>query len=137
MTEEAPKPEAKPALSGPVEQLFEKLPAILKDASHTEMWGVELKDSSDIPTSNVLKKFLRANTLNVEAAATQLKKALKWRKEYNPTSLVKDVKFDEKKFGSLGYITEYETKAGNVVVTWNIYGAAAKQPKVTFGDVNE
>ncbi|KAI7109407.1 hypothetical protein KC316_g19588, partial [Hortaea werneckii] len=44
------------------------------------------------------------------------------------------------KFGGLGYVTKVtgatETKNEQDVVTFNIYGAAAKDPKKTFGDTD-
>lgn len=64
---------------------------------------------------------------------------MKWRKEYQPLK-AKDEVFDADKFGSLGYVTRVkgaaETKNEEDVTTFNIYGAAAKDPKKTFGDTD-
>jgi len=127
-------------------QLFTLLPEITKEAGYSEMWGVSLTPSStDIPTSIVLEKFLRANTKNVELAKKQLIEALKWRKNMKPLQLV-DEEFDTKKFGGLGYVGVYETAAQakvskpgggtkKEIITWNIYGNV-KSNAETFGDVD-
>ncbi|OJJ48488.1 hypothetical protein ASPZODRAFT_130533 [Penicilliopsis zonata CBS 506.65] len=114
-------------------QLFEKLPAILSATGHSEMWGVPLKDSDDVPTVNVLIKFLRANEGNVKLAEEQLTKALQWRKSMNPIALI-DGTYSASKFTDLGYITNYEH--GNTVITWNLYGTV-KDIEKTFGDVDD
>ncbi|KUL92351.1 hypothetical protein ZTR_02194 [Talaromyces verruculosus] len=118
-------------------KFFESLPEILKKTGHTEMWGVPLKDSNDIPTVNVLIKFLRANEGNVKQAEEQLAKALAWRKEINPVEIAKNAKFSAKKFEGLGYITSYvDPTYGETVFTWNIYGGV-KDLHSTFGDLDE
>ncbi|KLJ09518.1 phosphatidylinositol transfer protein SFH5 [Blastomyces silverae] len=122
-----------PALS----QLFEKLASILKKADHNEMWGVTLKDSDDIPTVNVLIKFLRANEGNVKLAEEQLTKALEWRKKMNPLALVENTSYSSAKFQGLGYVANYKDQnQENVIFTWNIYGSV-KDVNRTFGDVDE
>lgn len=64
---------------------------------------------------------------------------MKWRKEYQPLK-VRDETFDADKFGKLGYVSRVkgatETKNEEDVVTFNIYGAAAKDVKKTFGDTD-
>lgn len=131
-----PKPACLTKVAG-LSQFFDSLPGILEKAGHTEMWGVPLKDSNDIPTVNVLIKFLRANEGNVKLAETQLTKALEWRKEINPLELVKSAKFSAKKFGGLGYITSYvDPVYGETVFTWNLYGAV-KDLSSTFGNLDE
>lgn len=135
-TETAPaKPDflaKNPALS----QFFDKLPSILSKAGHNEMWGVPLKDASHPPTANILIKFLRANEGNVTLAEQQLTKALEWRKKINPTALA-ETSFNATKYGGLGYITSHkDPKNGEVIFTWNIYGAV-KDINATFGDVDE
>lgn len=118
-------------------KFFESLPEILKKTGHGEMWGVPLKDSDDIPTVNVLIKFLRANEGNVKQAEEQLTKALEWRKEINPVEIAKSAKFSAKKFEGLGYITSYlDPTYGETIFTWNIYGGV-KDLQNTFGDLDE
>lgn len=145
VTLETPKPatDEKPAevkpepVLSPLAQLFLELPTIIAETQYTEMWGVELTHSQDVPTGIVLEKFLRANKKDVAAAKAQLIAALKWRKEVKPGQLA-DVEFDVAKFGGLGYVTVYpktETHEKEIV-TWNIYGAV-KDLKNTFGDVQE
>ncbi|KAJ5836714.1 hypothetical protein N7447_002740 [Penicillium robsamsonii] len=117
-------------------ELFNRLPTILGNAGHTEMWGVPLKDSDDIPTVNVLIKFLRANEGNAKAAETQLCKALQWRKDVNPLALAESAKYSAAKFGGLGYLTTYEENGRPLVFTWNIYGAV-KDISATFANTDE
>ncbi|KAG9243740.1 CRAL-TRIO domain-containing protein [Calycina marina] len=118
----------------PLTKLFAELPAITTEAGHSEMWGVQLSDESDVPSSIVLEKFLRANTKDVEKAKAQLIQALKWRKSIDPAKLLADVRFDPAKFGGVGYVTTYAE--GKEIVSWNIYGAV-KDKKATFGNVEE
>ncbi|KAE8328961.1 CRAL-TRIO domain-containing protein [Aspergillus sergii] len=121
-----------PALS----QLFDRLPTVLSNSGHDEMWGVPLRDSSDVPTVNVLIKFLRANEGDVKLAEGQLTKALQWRKQANPTALVEG-RYSAKKFGGLGYLSTYKDADGKeTVITWNIYGGV-KDLGTTFGNVDE
>ncbi|KAE8156194.1 CRAL-TRIO domain-containing protein [Aspergillus tamarii] len=121
-----------PALS----ELFERLPTVLSNSGHDEMWGVPLRDSSDVPTVNVLIKFLRANEGNVKLAEDQLTKALQWRKQTNPIALVEG-RYSAKKFGGLGYLSTYKDADGKeTVITWNIYGGV-KDLGTTFGNVDE
>ncbi|KAJ6132223.1 hypothetical protein N7471_007438 [Penicillium samsonianum] len=117
-------------------ELFNRLPTIVGNIGHTEMWGVPLKDSDDIPTVNVLIKFLRANEGNAKAAETQLSKALQWRKDVNPLALAESAKYSAAKFGGLGYLTTYEENGRPLVFTWNIYGAV-KDIGTTFADTDE
>ncbi|KAF9883935.1 Non-classical phosphatidylinositol transfer protein (PITP) [Aspergillus nanangensis] len=123
-----------PALS----EFFDRLPSILSTTGYAEMWGVSLKeDSADVPTVNVLIKFLRANEGNVKLAEDQLTKALQWRKEMNPSALAESGTYCANKFGGLGYVTIYKDANGKeTVTTWNIYGAV-KNIDATFGDMDE
>lgn len=122
----------------PLELLLADLPAVIQEAGHGEIWGIELEDGDDVPTTIVLEKFLRANAKDVVKAKAQLTEALKWRKKVDPAKLLAEVAFDKSKFGSLGYVTVYpKTEAhAKEIVTWNIYGAV-KDNKATFGNVEE
>ncbi|KAL3422871.1 phosphatidylinositol transfer protein sfh5 [Phlyctema vagabunda] len=129
----------KPTAESPataLSKLFAELPAIIKEADHKEIWGVELSDESHVPTTIVLEKFLRANTKDVSKARAQLIKALAWRKKMNPAELLTNTQFDKSKFGDLGFVTTYSTDKGKEIITWNIYGAV-KDNKATFGNVEE
>ena len=87
----------------------------------------------------ILQKFLRANAGDLPSAKKQLLEALTWRKSYNPLAAMHEV-FPKAKFGGLGYVTTLrgakETKNDEDVCTFNIYGAAAKSIKETFGDTD-
>lgn len=140
---EAAKPEEqkpeKPAYLTKIPSLsefFEHLPTILSSTDYDEMWGVSLRGSEDIPTVNVLIKFLRANEGNLQAAEDQLRKALEWRKKVDPLALVESGRYSASKYGGLGYLTLYEDDGRPLVFTWNIYGAV-KDINSTFSDSDE
>ncbi|OJI88296.1 hypothetical protein ASPTUDRAFT_135672 [Aspergillus tubingensis CBS 134.48] len=139
--EEAKEEEQKPAQpeylakNPALGQFFDRLSAILSSTGYNEMWGVTLKDSSDVPTVNILIKFLRANEGNVKLAEEQLTKALQWRKEMNPLALTEG-RYSAERYGGLGYVTKYpEANGKEVIVTWNVYGNV-KSIDQTFGDVD-
>lgn len=119
-----------------LDEFFDRLPTVISKASYGEMWGVILKGSDDIPTANVLIKFLRANDGNLDAAEDQLLKALDWRRNTNPLGLVEFGRHSASKYGGLGYLTSYLHDSRPLVFTWNIYGAV-KDVKATFGDLDE
>ncbi|KAF7901284.1 hypothetical protein EAF00_003505 [Botryotinia globosa] len=122
----------------PLSKFYAELPAIFEAAGYNEMWGIALDPSeTHVQTSIVLEKFLRANTKDVPKAKAQLIEALKWRKTMQPQKLLESTEFDKVKFGSLGYVTSYNTSdGGKEVITWNIYGAV-KSVEKTFSDVPE
>lgn len=120
----------KPALS----KLCDELHLITERAGHSEMWGVNLTDYNDVPTVNVLIKFLRANEGDTKLAMDQLCKALEWRKKMDPLTLAQSTRFNKEKFQGLGYVSTYQE--GKEIFTWNIYGAV-KDINKTFGDIDE
>ena len=77
---------------------------------------------------------------DLSKAKIQLTDALKWRKSYRPLEAKEEV-FDATKFGGLGFVTTIkgakESKNDEDVATFNIYGAAAMDPKKTFGDTDK
>lgn len=118
---------------------YGRLPAIIRNAEHREMWGVRLvdDDASHAPTINILIKYLRANEGNAKLGEEQLTSALKWRKSMDPVALAERGVYDAGKFAGLGYLTNYTEASGKeVVVTWNIYGGVKDLGK-TFGDMDE
>lgn len=102
-----------------------------------------LSSSPPHTTLVILQKYLRANAGDLTKAKTQLLEALKWRKSYNPLAAKEEV-FSKEKFAGLGYVTKVkgakhgaqEAREGEDIVTFNIYGAAAKDPKKAFGDTD-
>ncbi|TIA60855.1 phosphatidylinositol transfer protein SFH5 [Aureobasidium pullulans] len=118
---------------------------IIKEAGYSEMYGIELSaptaegQPAPFHTLLILQKFLRANAGQVNAASSQLLGALKWRKEFKPLEVKKQV-FDKTKFQGLGYVTRLKGVPDSVneedVATFNIYGAV-KDTKKTFGSLDE
>ena len=121
----------------PLSKLFGELPKTIVDAEHGEMWGVQLGDATNVPTTIILQKFLRANNGDAAKAKTQLLDALKWRKQMDPLKLLTEVEHNKEKFGNLGYVTAYNAAGTQKeIITWNIYGAV-KDIKGTFDNVDE
>lgn len=117
-----------------------RLPDILKEIDHDEMWGVRLVTpvSDNIPTQIVLQKFLNANDGDLSKAIDQFKGALKFRKEKKPVELVKKT-FNAKKFADLGAVTVYPIKGSAVpeVFTWNLYGNVKGKIEEVFVPLDE
>lgn len=135
---EPPAPDAPPPEASPLARLTQRLPALIQQTGHGEMWGVELSAAADdAPSQVVLQKFLRANGGDAAAAEKQLVAALEWRRQVDPAGLASQA-FDEARFGGLGYVTVHADVSTGVetVMTWNIYGAV-KDKKATFGNVQE
>jgi hypothetical protein len=130
----------------PLSQLLAKLPTLLTDAGHDEIYGVTLKPlpeassaaKPDFHTLLILQKFLRANLNDVAKAEEQLLSTLKWRKEFDPAGAAAEAHKREK-YDGLGLVTVLDTEDGGVgkqVVTWNIYGAV-KDYELTFTPIPE
>lgn len=117
-------------------EFFNRLPSVMNQANHTEMYGVTLKGSDDIPTVIVLMKFLRANNGNLDKAENHLRKVLEWRRDAKPLDLIESGHFSASKYAGLGYLTVSELDGHPLVITWNIYGAA-KDVAATFGNFDE
>lgn len=124
----------------PFDEFGAKLPEILKDVEHDEMWGVKLVTpvSTHVPTQIVLQKFLNANDGELAQAIDQFKGALKFRKEKKPLELVKKT-FNAKKFADLGAVTVYPVKGSTVpeVFTWNLYGNVKGKIEEVFVPLDE
>jgi len=122
----------------PLTQLYDALEALVGEASHNEIYGIELSKANPFLTKLILQKFLRANQNNLENAKGQLLETLKWRKEFDPIKAAGE-SFDKSKFNGLGYVLKVEgvPQSPNTtdVVTFNIYGAV-KDNKATFGDLD-
>ncbi|KAJ8102612.1 CRAL-TRIO domain-containing protein [Lipomyces tetrasporus] len=115
--------------------LISALPALLKEAEYSELYGHDLSEQSTT-TDVLVLKFLVANKYAVPEARQQLLETLEWRKTFKPLSAA----FEEthaSKFDGLGYITEDKTKPEGEVITWNLYGQAAGKPEVVFGDTDQ
>ncbi|KAJ9133722.1 Phosphatidylinositol transfer protein SFH5 [Pleurostoma richardsiae] len=138
---ETPSAEKAPATSKPpsaIAQFAEKLPSILSEVGHDEMWGVTLKTLDDVPTSIVLQKFLNANEGDLAKAVEQFTGALKFRKEKKPLELLAKT-FSQAKFGTLGAVTSYKAEGGGVpvVFTWNLYGNVKDRMDEVFVPLEE
>lgn len=90
-------------------KLLALLPDILKETEYTELYGYNLTTLPDTPAGTVIRdrlltKFLVGNKFVVNDAATQLKKTLAWRRDFNPLAAA----FSEThnpEFEKLGIIT--------------------------------
>lgn len=124
----------------PFDQFDAKLPDILKQVGHDEMWGVKLVSpaSSHIPTGIVIQKFLNANDGDLDKALEQFTGALKFRKEKKPLDLVAKT-FSANKFADLGAVTVYDVKDSPVpeVFTWNLYGNVKGKMDEVFVPLDE
>ncbi|KAF5103011.1 hypothetical protein D0Z03_000301 [Geotrichum reessii] len=72
-------------------KLLALLPDIIKDVEYSELYGYNLNTLPDTPTGTVIRdrlltKFLVANKFVISEAASQLKKTLAWRRDFNPLS---------------------------------------------------
>ncbi|KAJ6022120.1 Phosphatidylinositol transfer protein sfh5 [Penicillium herquei] len=114
-----------------LDRFFLHLFSIVHSADHQEMWGVPLRGANNIPTANVLIKFLRANDGNLEDAEKHLKKALQWRRKVDPQNLVKSGVFSSRRYDGLGYVATYRENGHPIVVSWNIYDQV-KTPRETI-----
>lgn len=113
--------------------LFDRLPNILNVANHGEIWGVNLLNEHDVPTVNVLVKFLRDSDGDLHKAEERLISVLQWRRNMNPIRLA-NMLHNHQRFRDLGYLTHYTDNAGEeVVTTWIIHGAA-RDFNITYGN---
>ncbi|KAF2748071.1 CRAL/TRIO domain-containing protein [Sporormia fimetaria CBS 119925] len=130
----------------PLTNLYDSIPALVTEAQHSEIYGVELSHSSPFPTKLICQKFLRANANDLGKAKAQLLATLKWRAEFNPLAAAEET-FEKERFEGLGYVLEVGNVPGSArrvlgkegkdvkdVVTFNIYGAVKDNQK-TFGDL--
>lgn len=121
----------------PLTKFYDTFEGLVTDASHNEVYGIELTKSNPFHTKLILQKFLRANQNDLEKAKQQLLDTLKWRKEFDPVKAAGE-SFDRSRFDGLGYVLEVdgvpESPNKKDIVTFNIYGAV-KDNKATFGDL--
>ncbi|RYO39676.1 Phosphatidylinositol transfer protein [Alternaria arborescens] len=122
----------------PLTKFYDAFEALVTEAQHGEVYGIELSKSKPFHTKLILQKFLRANQNDLEKAKSQLLDTLKWRKEFDPTKAAGET-FEKSKFDGLGYVLEVEgvpeSPNKKDIVTFNIYGAV-KDNKATFGDLD-
>ncbi|CAN9143532.1 unnamed protein product [Alternaria alternata] len=122
----------------PLTKFHDAFEALVTEAQHGEVYGIELSKSKPFHTKLILQKFLRANQNDLEKAKSQLLDTLKWRKEFDPTKAAGET-FEKSKFDGLGYVLEVEgvpeSPNKKDIVTFNIYGAV-KDNKATFGDLD-
>jgi phosphatidylinositol transfer protein SFH5 len=126
--------------SHPLIQLFDSVPQLVREADHSEVWGINLSLDNPFYTKLILQKFLRANSNDLTKAKEQLLDTLKWRKEFDPVKAAEEA-YEKDKFDGLGYVLELEgvpestSVNGKDIVTFNVYGAV-KDNKKTFGDLD-
>lgn len=121
----------------PLTKFYDAFEAIVTEASHNEVYGIELSKSNAFHTKLILQKFLRANQNDLDKAKQQLLETLKWRKEFDPVKATGE-SFEKARFDGLGYVLEVagvpDSPNAKDIVTFNIYGAV-KDNKATFGDL--
>ncbi|KAF1837325.1 hypothetical protein BDW02DRAFT_566172 [Decorospora gaudefroyi] len=121
----------------PLTKFYDEFEALVSEASHKEVYGIELTKSDPFHTKLILQKFLRANQGDLEKAKKQLLDTLVWRREFDPIKAAGET-FDKSKFAGLGYVLELEgvpeSPNKKDIATFNIYGAV-KDNKATFGDL--
>lgn len=122
----------------PLTKFYASFEALVKEATHDEVYGIKLSTSSPFHTKLILQKFLRANQNDLEKAKQQLLETLKWRKEFNPVKAMNET-YSKERFDGLGYVLEIEGVPGSEnkkdIATFNIYGAV-KDKKATFGELD-
>lgn len=122
----------------PLTKFYDAFEALVTEAEHNEVYGIELSKSNAFHTKLILQKFLRANQNDLTKAKAQLLETLKWRKAFDPIKAASDT-YDKSRFEGLGYVLEVEgvpeSPNKKDIVTFNIYGAV-KDNKATFGDLD-
>lgn len=115
-----------------ISEVTSGLAGVCERVGHSEIYGIDLlaPDNAD-PVKLLAGKYLRAHGLDTTAALVALEATLAWRKSFDPRSAA-FVEVHDPKFDGLGYITLLGDGVDRDVVTWNIYGAAAKDPKAVF-----
>jgi phosphatidylinositol transfer protein SFH5 len=109
---------------------------LIQKAQYCELYGYNLEKLSDSEEGKVirerlLRKFLQANSYEIEPAKGQLLKTLKWRKTFKPLKAA----FEETHSADLekvGLVTNQSTN----VTTWNLYGAVEDR-QLIFGDLEK
>lgn len=121
----------------PLSQFYNTFEELVKEASHSEVYGITLSKTSPFHTKLILQKFLRANANDLAKAKEQLLETLKWRKEFDPVKAAQET-FARERFEGLGWILQVEGVPESVnkkdVVTFNVYGKV-KDNRKTFGDL--
>ncbi|WVQ66826.1 uncharacterized protein L199_005017 [Kwoniella botswanensis] len=121
----------------PLLQFQSRLPKIIEESGHPHIWGVTLTTSTPpaFSTLLILQKYLRSVSNDVDKAAENLTKTLKWRKEFGLDKEDNTVEEFGPDFEGLGYVTKVGKNDGKEdIVTWNVYGAV-KDLKKPFGDL--
>lgn len=124
--------------SHPLLRFHAKLPALIKDAGHAQIWGVTLDPATPtFATLLILQKYLRSVSDDVDAAAAALRKTLAWRREFglDGAKPIWDEEFGDE-FTGLGYLTHIQTSGREEAVTWNLYGAVSDLGE-TFGNLDK
>ncbi|GAA5890966.1 hypothetical protein JCM6882_008869 [Rhodosporidiobolus microsporus] len=125
-------------------------PASAASSAASEAAPAAAAEQPDFQTLLVLQKFLRSTQGDVEKASEALGKTLQWRLEFGldgEDEAGGAVKRDagDARFEGLGFVTKVgfeggegeKAKGREVVVTWNIYGAAKGDLKGVFGDLEK
>lgn len=111
-----------PTLPNPSPELLilhSHLPAILRTASHTQVWGITLDPVSPpvFSTLLVLQKYLNSNANDVAVAREKLTETLLWRKEFGIDEPGKLEEWGaDDRFRGLGFVTQVRNLEGKVQI---------------------
>ncbi|GKZ37946.1 hypothetical protein AbraIFM66950_009809 [Aspergillus brasiliensis] len=81
---------------GDVAKLLEKLPSLISDAHHAEVWGIQLDGDDEKGKEIVVRKFLEQHSIipsiRLARASASLKSALEWRRIVKPRAALMEAR---------------------------------------------
>ncbi|BAO37979.1 phosphatidylinositol transfer protein SFH5 [Kluyveromyces marxianus] len=122
------------------ETLRKEIESIVKEVEYDELYGQKLTPDDQFYKEGVVDrlvfKFCKANQFQLEGSRAQLKKTLKWRKEFRPLHAA----FKETPASSIldevcAVTNSDKNDANKKVITWNLYGLLVKHKEV-FKDLD-
>lgn len=113
---------------------------IVKETGYDELYGHKLTPDDqfyeEVIVDNLIYKFCRANQFEIEGAKSQLKKTLKWRKEFKPLHAAFSETHDSLLNDVCAITVSEENDPNQKVVSWNLYGLLVKHKEV-FEDTDK
>ncbi|OJJ66781.1 hypothetical protein ASPBRDRAFT_662808 [Aspergillus brasiliensis CBS 101740] len=81
---------------GDVAKLLEKLPSLISDAHHADIWGIQLDGDDEKGKEIVVRKFLEQHSIipsiRLARASASLKSALEWRRIVKPRAALMEAR---------------------------------------------